>query len=508
MKMYKQTWLLVAAILTLVSCSSENGEIVADNETNKLMTFTATQEGDAVNTKTALSSDGNTIIWQTNDKISIFDGKGNQAFALKTGAGTNSATFEGTASEAETYTAIYPYQHNATLSVGEVTNVTLPATQKAIEGGFDPTAALMMAQSINTSLQFKNVVGYVKVKPNFACSKIVLRSGSASEYLAGTGTLTYNNDVPTLDFTTSNSKSHSITLEGPISSGYNYYIAVPATTLTAGWTISFTTSDGSNVYTRKSKKDITFTRNKVINLGDFKTEGKYWCDKERGIVEENQEVCMGNFTIEEKTYKVYFAKSNLTATGLAAKETDFGDYFAWASTEPWLTSYTLSGSAITFNSWKEGKSGGYTKANAPYYYDSSYTKYISQGKTLEIFDDAARQILGGKWQVPHPNVWSTMYNSESNFTWTWDSEKRGYKITNKSDKSKSIFLPAAGYIDGTTLSKVGKEGNYWENIANSETSAYIFEFTNTNYASSTSWYDRYYGYTIRPVRLEEVQKPE
>ena len=210
--MYKQTWLLVAAILTFVSCSSENGEIVADNETNKLMTFTATQEGDAVNTKTALYSDGKTIIWQTNDKISIFDGNGNHTFELKTGAGTNSATFEGTASEAETYTAIYPYQQNATLSGGNVTNVTLPATQKAIEGGFDPTAALMMAQSINTSLQFKNVVGYVKVKPNFDCSKIVLRSGSASEYLAGTGTLTYNSNVPTFDFTTS--KSHSITLEG------------------------------------------------------------------------------------------------------------------------------------------------------------------------------------------------------------------------------------------------------------------------------------------------------
>ena len=507
--MYKQTWLLVAAILTLVSCSSENDEIVADNETNKLMTFTATQEGDAVNTKTALSSDGKTIIWQTNDKISIFDGKGNQAFALKTGAGTNSATFEGTASEAETYTAIYPYQQNATLAVGEaplsvgkVTNVTLPATQKAIEGGFDPTAALMMAQSNNTSLQFKNVVGYVKVKPNFACSKIVLRSGRASEYLVGTGTLTYISDVPTFDFTTS--KSDSITLEGNIDSLKTYYIAVPTTKLTSGWTISFTTSDSSNVYTRKSKKDITFTRNKVINLGEFNTNGDYWCDKERGIVKENQEVCMGNFTIEKKTYKVYFAKSNLTATGLAANETDFGDYFAWASTEPWLTSYTLSGPKIYFNIWKEGKSGGYTESNAPYREGSDYTKYTRPEETLEIFDDAARQILGGKWQVPHPDVWSTMYNSESNFTWTWDSVKKGYTIKNKTDNTKSIFLPAAGEIDGTTLSKVGKEGNYWENIANSETSAYIFEFTNTNYASSTSWYDRYYGYTIRPVRLEEV----
>ena len=508
MKMYKQTWLLVAAILTLVSCSSENGEIVADNETNKLMTFTATQEGDAVNTKTALSSDGKTIHWEEGDKISIFDGKGNQAFALKTGAGTNSATFEGTASEAKTYTAIYPYQQNATLSLSDgnvtnVTNVTLPATQKAIEGGFDPTAALMMAQSTNTSLQFKNVVGYVKVKPNFACSKIVLRSGSASEYLAGTGTLTYNSGDPTFNFSESNSKSHSITLEGNIESEKTYYIAVPTTQLTAGWTISFTTSDRSNVYTRQSEKDITFTRNKVIYLGEFNTNGDYWCDKERGIVEENQEVCMGNFTIEKKTYKVYFAKSNLTATGLAAKETDFGDYFAWASTEPWLTSYTLSGSEITFKTWKEGKSGGYTESNAPYRDGSSYSKYNST-KELELSDDAARQILGGKWQVPHPNVWSTMCDSNSNFTWSWDSQKKGYTITNKTDNTKSIFLPAAGYIDGNDQSpSINVGGSYWSNYPTPDTQALYLFFNNTNHKADDS--DRCYGLPIRPVRLVKVE---
>lgn len=494
MKKHIQSWLLVAAILTLVSCSSENGEIVADNETNKLMTFTATQEGDAVNTKTALSSDGKTIIWQTNDKISIFDGNENHTFALKTGAGTNSATFEGKASEAKNYTAIYPYQQNATLS----TNVTLPATQKAIEGGFDPTAALMIAQSNNKSLQFKNVVGYVKVKPNFDCSKIVLRSGSASEYLAGTGTLTYISDVPTFDFTTS--KSDSITLEGNIDSLKTYYIAVPTTKLTSGWTISFTTSD--SVYTRKSKKDITFTRNKVINLGEFNTNEDYWLD-EKGIVPDSQQVDMGlKVTIDSTKYKVYFAKSNLTATGLAAKETDFGDYFAWASTEPWLTSYTLSGSTITFNSWKEGKSGGYTESNAPYRDGSSYSKYNST-KELELSDDAARRILGGKWQVPHPNVWSTMCDSTSNFTWTWDSEKKGYTITNKSDKSKSIFLPAAGYINGNYQSSINECGSYWSNYPTPDTQARYLFFDNTYHYADDS--DRCFGLPIRPVRLVKVE---
>ena len=497
MKMYKQTWLLVAAILTFVSCSSENGEIVADNETNKLMTFTATQEGDAVNTKTALSSDGKTIIWQTNDKISIFDGNGNHTFELKTGAGTNSATFEGTASEAKTYTAIYPYQQNATLSDGIVTNVTLPATQKAIEGGFDPTAALMMAQSNNTSLQFKNVVGYVKVKPNFDCSKIVLRSGCASEYLAGTGTLTYNSDVPTLDFTTSNSKSHSITLEGNIESEKTYYIAVPTTQLTAGWTISFTTSDGSNVYTRKSKKDITFTRNKVINLGEFNTNGDYWVD-DNGIVPTSQQVDLGlEVTIDNKKYKVYFAKSNLTATGLAAKETDFGDYFAWASTEPWLTSYTLSGSTLYNCIWKTGKSSGYTKNNAPYYTNSSYSKYTSQGNTLDPSDDAARQILGGKWQVPTAYILYELCN-QTKFTWSWSNN--GMKISNGTN---SIFLPAAGFIDGNDLStSINEGGSYWSNMANSTSNAFYLYFNQTSRERNIS--DRYFGLPIRPVRLEEV----
>ena len=329
----------------------------------------------------------------------------------------------------------------------------------------------------------------------------MLRSGSASEYLAGTGTLTYNNDVPTLDFTTS--KSHSITLEGNIESEKTYYIAVPTTKLTAGWTISFTTSDRSNVYTRKSKKDITFTRNKVINLGEFNTNEDYWLD-EKGIVPDSQQVDMGlKVTIGTKKYKVYFAKSNLTATGLAANETDFGDYFAWASTEPWLTSYTLSGSTITFNSWKEGKSGGYTESNAPYRDGSSYSKYNST-KELELSDDAARQILGGKWQVPHPNVWSTMCDSNSNFTWSWDSQKKGYTITNKTDNTKSIFLPAAGYIDGNDQSpSINVGGSYWSNYPTPDTQALYLFFNNTNHKADDS--DRCYGLPIRPVRLVKVE---
>ena len=96
-----------------------------------------------------------------------------------------------------------------------------------------------------------------------------------------------------------------------------------------------------------------------------------------------------------------------------------------------------------------------------------------------------------------------MYNSNPNFTWSWDSVKKGYTITNNSDNSKSIFLPAAGYINQMEYKEIGTGGNYWSNIVCSNITAYQLDF-NDNNVSPLFNYDRHLGYTIRPVRLEEV----
>ena len=498
MKKYIQSMMAFAAIVSFASCSSEDNNTTIENESAvKVMTFTATQEGDEQSTRAAISSTESKVInWQEGDQISIFDGKTNNQFTLKNGAGTKSATFQGVAASAETYTAVYPYQSEATLSGTSVEKVTLKATQTATANSFDKNAALMMAQSNSTTLEFKNAVGYVKVKPNFDCTRIELMAFDNSAVLAGTGTVSYNNGKPTLDLSNAETKNYAITLTGDIKAGNYYYIAVPPVTLKAGWTIKFTAKDGTKVYSRKGTNDITFTRNKVTDLGEFATTGDYWYDAARGdIVKADQEVDMGVFEINGKNYRLIFAKSNLTKEGLAANEYDYGDYFAWGATEPWYSSATQT--------WKNDKPGGYTTDNAPFYNSSteSYTKY-TPGDALEASDDAARQILKGDWRIPTTEIWAALVN---NSTKVWDSTNKGYQFTKN---SQTLFLPAAGYVWGTSFKNVGSRGRYWSGTtASLKDNADYLHFDNVNlYAQDKGSRDQ--GFPVRPVRLVEVSQSQ
>ena len=509
MKKYIQSMMAFAAIVSFASCSSEDNNSTIENESaTKVMTFTATQEGDEQSTRAAIStSDRKVINWEEGDQISIFDGTNNKQFTLKDGKGTPNATFTGEALESGSYTAVYPYQSTASLSGNDVTNVTLPATQTATDNSFDKNAALMMAQSNSNTLNFKNVVGYVKVKPTFNCTRIDLKAFDNSAVLAGTGTVSYNNGKPTLDL--SETKDYAITLRGDIKANKYYYIAVPPVTLKAGWTIQFTASDGK-VYSRKGTKPITFTRNKVTNLGEFATTGDY---PARGdIVRADQEVDMGVFEINGKNYRLIFAKSNLTATGLAANEYDFGDYFAWGAIEPWLTSYTYDGvshedGSFTNKIWKQGKEAGYTEATAP-----TLSKTYEANDVLSPSDDAARQILKGDWQLPTKEIWVALYNANKNKVyWGPTGEMQfdtinginGMKISKKDDSNTYIFLPAAGYVGSPKNYLVGDYGCYWSGTAYSGTKPYQLYFGRGS-ATTQDYLRSFVGMPVRPVRLVEV----
>ena len=498
MKKYIQSMMAFAAIVSFASCSSEDNNTTIENESAvKVMTFTATQEGDEQSTRAAISStDSKVINWEEGDQISIFDGTNNNRFTLTDGVESTSGKFSGEAEQSTSYTAVYPYQSTASLSGDDVTNVTLPATQTASDNSFDKNAALMMAKSDNTTLEFKNAVGYVKVKPKFACSKIVLQAAGASEYLAGMCTLSYGEGMPSIAFTSE--QSTSITLSGNITANTAYYIAVPAVTLSAGWSISFTDNTG-DVYTRTGSNSITFKRNTIINLGEFsRTDNNLKLTlKENGKVSADKQVDMGVFNIGGKNYRLIFAKSNLTTTGLAANESDRGDYFAWGATKPWYTSY--SGNKIDKTELIPGNSYGYNKLCAPFYnYDtSSYTKYTTAGNTLEAADDAANKILGGDWQIPTQAIWQALVGIKSK---NWDSNKKGYKFTNN---GQTIFLPAAGYVNLTNFQKVGSYGHYWSGTVNPNYNAYCLYFKSGEVNAQKN-HDRGYGCPVRPVRLVAV----
>ena len=486
------------AITLLTACSSDDNEGTGTPKKQRL-TFTATQEGTPANTKTVIA-DNTKIHWQSDDKICIPDGTESNEFKLTSGEGTKSAIFEGYATPSSSYTAVYPYTATAALEAdGTVTGITLPATQTATANSFDPQAALMMAVSNGTTLAFKNVVAYLKLTPKFACSKIVLKAADETAVLAGTGKLAYNNGIPTIDLSEATDKSYAITLTGNIEADKAYYIAVPAVTLTAGWKLFFTKADDSNEYIYKGMSSLNFERNIVANIGEFSIENTNWYNPRRGeIVRADQEVDMGLIvTIGSTNYKVIFAKSNLTATGLAVNDYDYGDYFAWGATEPWYSSIDTSTSPWTI-SWKDGKSEGYNYGNCPSMYNDSYV----ENGVLKSEYDAACVILDGNWQLPSTQIWEELLST--NFTWTWTTKGgiNGYQVTNNSDNTKSLFLPLTGDLMDKSLND-SNEGFYWccgttENII-----AHFLLIAENSQRIRVGI--RRCGFTIRPVRLVAVE---
>ena len=510
MKKYILPLMSIAMLMAMASCSSSDDAVEEIKEESKLvpMTFTVTQENNA-ETRSALNG-SNGVDWQTSDMISVFDAVGdghNQRFTL-TGDATEGIFSGEASSEATSFTAVYPYTDGAQLkSDGSVSGITLPAEQTATANSFDPNAALMMAVSTTDkkyNLDFKNAVSLVKVTTQFACKKIVL---SANEDIAGTGILTMTfdnaNDNYTSSFTFNSGNSKTITLKPATGESFDagtYYIVVPPTNLTNGFTITFT-DENDKEYTRKSTKSNTFNRSMIKDLGEFATTGDYWYDAARGDkVRADQEVDLG-LTIDQggKTYKVIFAKSNLTQNGLADDESDYGDYFAWGALEPWYTSY----SDKTFNGWKNGYGSGYTTGNYNTYIAS---KTIVENGVLKMEYDPAQKILGGDWQIPTKAIWEALNTSSYKWTWTTKKNKNGMEVKNNSTIN-SIFLPAAGFVSNTSFDYVGSTGYYWSGTRFSSDRAYNLRFISGS-VSAKDYIKCFVGYPVRPVRLVEVSESQ
>lgn len=282
----KKILLFASTALLFAGCSKENLTPTENPDNSQkgdiTLSFSASQTGfgtKAVIGETTTDAEGaksTAINWQSTDQISVFDGANeNCQFSTKGfNADAPSCTFEGNVTKpAIDYIAVYPYTESATISDGVISGISLPATQTAVAGSFDPKAALMAAKTVSggRELAFKNLVGYVKVITDFDCKKIELCAASG-EALAGAGTITSDG---TPSFTLNDGAESSITLrpagEGTLAAGKTYYIAVPAGILAAGWNISFTATD-EKVYSRQGTKPIQFKTNTVTNLGTIKLD--------------------------------------------------------------------------------------------------------------------------------------------------------------------------------------------------------------------------------------------
>ena len=191
---------------------------------------------------------------------------------------------------------------------------------------------------------------------------------------------------------------------------------------------------------------------------------------------------------------------------------DYGDYFAWGETEPKNT-YSWS----TYK-WRNDSYNTLTKYNNNGNYGT-----VDNKTTLVPADDAAAANWGGAWRIPTYQEQKALRDS---CYWEWTTNYNGktvsgyivYKVKNPDDMGKKktsgssittvasyslsdthIFLPAAGYRDGTGLYNAGSSGYYWSASFNESypTYAWYVEFGSDDVSSYG--YGRYYGCGVRPV---------
>lgn len=158
----------------------------------------------------------------------------------------------------------------------------------------------------------------------------------------------------------------------------------------------------------------------------------------------------------------------------ASNPEDHGDYFAWGETSPKLS---------------------YTERN--------YKKLDKQIDDIagKREYDAARANWGGKWHTPTREQLEELFKYCS-LTFSIDengSGSNGYRLTGPN--GKSIFLPAAGMMDGEEVTNADSYGFYWCSTSHegvyAGTSAYcpFFNIRGVNFG----WDSYYRGHSIRPV---------
>ena len=149
----------------------------------------------------------------------------------------------------------------------------------------------------------------------------------------------------------------------------------------------------------------------------------------------------------------------------------YGNYYAWGETST-KNSYDRE----KCKTW--GRSVGDIRGNSSY--------------------DAARANWGGSWRLPTKAECDELVNN-CTCQWTTQNGVAGMRFTSKRN-GNSIFLPAAGWRDGTSSNIVGECGCYWSSSPyGSNSRGANFLYFDSGGSASTGGSSRYRGRQVRPV---------
>lgn len=267
---------MLSAVLALAfSCAKEQGTDVVKQK----MTFRVNAEEtlDPSVVKAALDASRN-VTFAIGDQISVFDGVGNNPFEA-TSAGS-AVEFSGSATTAEVYNVLSPYDAEATIA-GNVITATVPKVQTAVLNGADPRALVAVARTTDKGeIHLKNVVGLLMVTvPNNNQVKEIQVAAGPNRNVAIAGTIDITTpatdaDIPTYTLSEGAEKVTCVSLvpeSGDYLAAGVYYIGVLNKTFENGLTVAYLTNEGGVdlLRAKTGTVDAVVERSSVLNLGSL-----------------------------------------------------------------------------------------------------------------------------------------------------------------------------------------------------------------------------------------------
>ena len=184
-----------------------------------------------------------------------------------------------------------------------------------------------------------------------------------------------------------------------------------------------------------------------------------------------------------------WAKCNVGATS----ETDYGNYYMWGSTEP-NTAEECNWANAPFNNGSDR----FEKK----YFNAYKSEWLDDNDNLKPEYDAAYKATDGAARMPTQDEIRELLKNTSK-QWITDyngTGVNGMKFTSKTDETKYIFIPAAGYCNYGSVHSVGNISYFWSSslFTSYANYAWYLGFDSDGYSM---YYDyRYVGQSVRGVR--------
>jgi len=493
--------------VAFMSCSSQDDVLTGGQNVlmpagqTYTMSVTAQKGGDGTR---ALNLDGNTLkaTWTEGDVVKVYNSTSELIGTLTAQSAGATTTLTGDLTKLP--------ENGATLTLKYLSpsysaqDGTLTGADNSIDKVCDYATATVTATVSGTNV----TTGAAEFQNQQAVVKFTLEDKANSETKLNATALTINDGTDDIvKLTSIPDATYNTNGAGVL------YVAIPGFT---GKTITLTATVGSDTYTCTTSEAKTLENGKYYGVTAKMAK--------QATVPEG--AISGQFTINSSGDKVYFSKGNLQLSAANtwkfadsqwscfgnSQSDNHRDLFGWGTgNNPNQTSE--DGDYSTFTDWGTaaassigsgwrtltGGDGGeweYLFGTNP-----SYKRTTTSGLYF-----AKATVNGVPGVILLPDDWST-----SNYTLSSTNSTDAAFNTNtisESDWSSKleshgcVFLPAAGYREGTMVRYVGDYGGYWSSTAIGSDEAHDVYFDSDNVGPEYTW-DRYRGFSVRLVR--EVQ---